>query len=111
MNPVIRMRIDGAMANTVRMMMMRTEVDGFFSPLILTLTFDEAANSALKHGNLGHPSKRTGVPAHSVSYCHLPQAVDERIPCLRGQCPRLRCQPWHHVFIGVAGRGRLGFDL
>ena len=52
-NPVMSTSTDGATANTVRTMMMRTEVDGSFSPLMLTLTFEPAASSA--GVIVGHP--------------------------------------------------------
>src|SRR6185312_12217753 len=42
-NPVIRISTEGATASTVRTIMMRTDVEGFFSPLMLTLTFEPAA--------------------------------------------------------------------
>jgi hypothetical protein len=59
---------DGAIANTVRTMMMRTDVEGSFSPLMLTLTFDPAAISTRI---IAGPPRALGSPAA----CALPLGV------------------------------------
>src|SRR6185437_14772140 len=84
---------------------MRTAVDGLFNPLTLTLTFGAAVSSACSMGTSDIGASRPACRPSSVAYCHLPQAVDERIPCFRGENPGLRCQPWHRLFSAAGRRG------
>src|SRR6185437_5635575 len=104
-NPVPKMRMAGAIARIVTMTMMRTAVDGLFNPLTLTLTFGAAVSSACSMGTSDIGASRPACRPSSGAYCHLPHAVDERIPCFRGENPGLRCQPWHRLFSAAGRRG------